>query len=124
MVETLCTTAQYTLAVGADPNAAQVLAGNMTIWINYAESDMEKEFGKLGDSPGLVANYATITASYKQWLANVTADRAAWYGIDQDQDNWNLSTSQSKLNTKLTKWKEFQKDLKENSSEIITQLNL
>ena len=40
MVETLCTAAQALLAIGENATAAQILAGNTTIWINFAESDI------------------------------------------------------------------------------------
>ena len=89
-----------------------------------AESDMEKAFGKIGASPGLVTNYASITASYKQWLALIASQRAAFYGITQDQNNWQLATSQSKLNVCDTFWTGFLSDIKENSSDIITQMGL
>jgi len=51
------------------------LGTNTDIWILMAESDMEVE---AGSGVGLVANYATITASYKQWLAMVASHRAAF----------------------------------------------
>jgi len=89
-----------------------------------AESDMEKAFGKLGNSPGLVAKFGSITASYKQWLAGVAADRAAWRAINQNQNAWQLATSQSKLNVLNATWKGFLSDLKEQSSEIVSMMNL
>ena len=118
---TLATTAQVILAIGQNASAVQILEANTNTWIKYAESDIEKAFG---DNIGIVANYATITAALKQYLANVASDRAAWYGIDQDQDNWSLATTQSKLNIKLTKWKEFIADLKANKADIISDLKL
>ena len=104
---TLATTAQVLLAIGANPSTAQALEANTNIWILMAESDMEKAFGLLGASPGLVANIGTITASYKQWLAGVAADRAAWRGINQNQNTWQLATTQSKLNVLNATWKGF-----------------
>lgn len=118
---TLATTAQVLLAIGANASATQILEANTNIWIKYAESDMEAAFG---GTPGLVANYATITASFKQYLANKAADRAAWYGIDQNQNTWGLATSQSKLNTKLSKWNSFLKDIKDNGADIIDNMGL
>ena len=92
---TLATTAQVLLAIGADASAAQILETNTNIWILYAESDMEVEAGQ---NVGLVANYGDITAANKQWLAAVASNRAAWYAINEDQNTWALSTTQSKLN--------------------------
>jgi len=91
---TLATTAQVLLAIGENPSAAQALEANTNIWIKMAEADMESET----EAVGLVANYASITASYKQWLAAVASARAAFYGIQENQNTWNLATSQSKLN--------------------------
>lgn len=121
---TLATTAQVLLAIGENASAAQILEANTNIWILYAESDMEKAFGKLGKSPELVANYASITASYKQWLAKVASHRAAFYAINQNQNTWQLATSQSKLNVCDAIWKGFMSDLKEQSSEIVSMMGL
>lgn len=121
---TLATTAQVLLAIGQNGSTAQVLEANTNIWILYAESDMEKAFGKLGETPELVANIGSITSSWKQWLAMVASHRAAFYGINQDQNNWELSTSQSKLNVCLNIWKGFLSDLKDSSSDIVTQMGL
>ena len=106
---TLATTAQVLLAIGADGSAAQVLIDNTNIWILMAESDMEKA----SEGKGLVAKYASITATYKQWLAAVASQRAAWYAINQDQDNWDLATTQSKLNVIDSIWQDFLKDIKD-----------
>lgn len=124
MVVTLCTAPQVLLAIGENASATQILADNTTIWINFAESDMEKAFGKLGDSPGLVANIGSITASWKQWLAMVCSHRAAFYAINQNQESWQLATSQSKLNVCNSIWKGFLSDLKGNSSDIVKQMGL
>ena len=124
MTETLCTTAQALLAIGKNASAAQIAAANTTIWINMAESDMEKAFGKLGSSPELVANYASITASYKQWLAMICSHRAAFYAINQDQQAWALSVTQSKLNVCDSVWTGFLADLKGDSSEIVARMGL
>jgi hypothetical protein len=121
---TLATTAQVLLAIGADASATQVLEANTNIWIKMAESDMEKAFGKIGASPGLVANYASITASYKQWLALVASHRAAFYAINEDQDNWTLDTTQSKLNVCNSIWKGFLSDIGEDNSDIVSQMGL
>lgn len=121
---TLATTAQVLLAIGENASAAQILEANTNIWILYAESDMEKAFGKIGESPELVANYASITASYKQWLAKVASHRAAFYAINQNQNTWQLATSQSKLNVCDAIWKGFMSDLKEQSSEIVSMMGL
>jgi len=106
---TLATTAQVLLAIGENASATQILEANTNIWILYAESDMEKAFG---DNISLVANYASITAAMKQWLALVASNRAAFYAINQDQNNWALSTTQSKLNIVDTIWTGFLKRYK------------
>ena len=118
---TLATTAQVLLAIGENPSAAQELEANTNIWILYAEADIEKAFG---DNVGIVANYASITATHKQWLANIAADRAAWYGIDHNQNSWQLATTQSKLNVKLAKWNEFLKDLKNHKADLLADMGL
>ena len=112
---TLATTAQVLLAIGQNGSTAQVLEANTNYWILMAESEMEIAFG---DSPGLVANYASITASKKQWLAMVASHRAAFYAINQDQANWELATTQSKLNVCDAIWKGFLADLKDGSVDL------
>lgn len=121
---TLATTAQVLLAIGENASTNQALEANTNIWILMAESDMEKAFGKVGKSPGLVANYANITASYKQWLAMVASHRAAFYAINQNQNTWGLATSQSKLNVCLNVWKGFLSDIADNNSDILAQVGL
>lgn len=121
---TLATTAQVLLAIGEDASATQILEANTNIWIKMAESDMEKAFGLLGASPDLVASYGEITASYKQWLAMVASHRAAFYAINQNQNVWQLATSQSKLNVCDSIWQGFLSDLKDNSSDIVAQMGL
>ena len=118
---TLATDAQILLAIGAGANAAQVLGTNTDIWILMAESDMEKAFG---GGVGLVANYASITASYKQWLAMIASHRAAFYAINQNQNSWQLATTQSKLNVCNNIWKGFLFDLKEHKADIIADMGL
>ena len=124
MAATLVTDAQILLSIGANASAAQILSTNTDIWGLMAESDMEKAFGRLGKSPGLVANYSSITASYKQWLAGVASDRAAWRAINQNPNTWQLATTQSKLNVLNATWKGFLSDLKEHSSELVTEMGL
>ena len=117
---TLATDAQILLAIGENASTAQKLATNTDIWILMAESDMEKAFG----GEGIVANYASITASYKQWLALIASHRAAFYAINHNQNTWQLATSQSKLNICNNIWKGFLSDLKGNKSEIIAEMGL
>ena len=116
---TLATDAQILLAIGADASAAQVLATNTDIWILMAESDMESV---AGNGVGLVANYSDITASYKQWLALVASNRAAFYAINQGQNTWSLATTQSKLNVIDTIWQEFKKRVLD--KDVISDLGL
>ena len=118
---TLATDAQILLAIGANASAVQVSATNTDIWILMAESDMEKQFG---NKIGIVANYGSITAANKQWLAGVAADRAAWRAINQNQNSWQLATAQSKLNILNATWKGFLSDLKNNKADIVADLGL
>ena len=118
---TLATTAQVLLAIGEDASAAQILEANTNIWIKMAESDMEKAFGQ---NIGIVANYGTITAALKQWLALVASHRAAFYGINENQNSWGLATTQSKLNVCDSVWQGFLSDLKKDRADIIADLNL
>lgn len=118
---TLATTAQVLLAIGQDATANQILEANTNIWILMAESDIENAFG---DNIGIVANYASINAAHKQWLAMVASHRAAFYAINQDQGAWQLSMTQSKLNVCDSIWKGFLSDLKERKADIIADLKL
>jgi len=117
---TLATTAQVLLAIGENASAAQVLEANTNIWILMAEADMEKAF----DGIGLVANYGSITAAYKQWLAMVASHRAAFYAINEQQNSWDLATTQSKLNVCNSIWKGFLSDLKTNRADIVASMGL
>ena len=116
---TLATTAQVLLAIGQNASTEQVLEANTNIWILYAESDMEKAFG---DNIDLVANVGSITAANKQWLALVASYRAAFYGINQNQNTWQLATSQSKLNVCDASWKGFLSDMKGNKADKLATM--
>lgn len=118
---TLATTAQVLLAIGENASADQILEANTNIWILMAESDMEKAFG---NSIGIVANYASITAAYKQWLAMVASHRAAFYAINQGQNTWTLATTQSKLNVCNSIWTGFLSDLKQDKADIVADMGL
>ncbi len=118
---TLATTAQVKLFIGENPSTAQALEANTNIWILMAESDIES---KLGNNVGVVANYGSVTAANKQWLADVAASRAAFFGINHNQNSWRLSTTQSKLNVCDSIWKEFIVDLKNKKADLIADLGL
>tara|TARA_R100001530_G_C4315863_1_gene154351 strand:- start:1665 stop:2030 length:366 start_codon:yes stop_codon:yes gene_type:complete len=107
---TLATTAQVLLAIGQNASAAQILEENTNLWILMAESDME---AVAGDNIGLVSNYGSITAALKQWLAMVASHRAAFYAINQDQNTWELATTQSKLNVCDSIWQDFVRKIKD-----------
>ena len=115
---TLATDAQILLAIGANASAVQISATNTDIWILQAESDMESVAGNVG----IVANYGSITASYKQWLAVVASNRAAFYAINQNPNSWQLATAQSKLNVIDTIWQEFKKRVLD--KDVIADLGL
>ncbi|KKM05989.1 hypothetical protein LCGC14_1748520 [marine sediment metagenome] len=118
---TLATTAQVKLAIGENPSTAQALEANTNIWILFAESDMEKAFG---NNVGLVANIGSITAANKQWLAMVASHRAAFYGINHNQDSWQLAVTQSKLNVCDSIWIGFLSDLTQKKADIVSDLGL
>ena len=115
---TLATTAQVLLAIGNGASATQILEANTNHWILFAESDMESET----DAVGLVANYASITASYKQWLALVASHRAAFFAINQNPNSWTLAIAQSKQNIIDTIWQEGKKKL--GNPDVIARMNL
>ena len=115
---TLATTAQVLLAIGKNASAAQILETNTNIWILMAESDMEV----LSKGKGLVAKYGDIKTTYKQWLALVASHRAAFYGINQNQNSWQLATAQSKLNVINDIWQEAKKLLKD--EDVIAAMGL
>lgn len=115
---TLATSAQVLLAIGQNASAAQILEANTNYWILMAESEMEVA----SEGKGLVANYASITASYKQWLAVVASHRAAFYGINENQNSWQLATTQSKLNVCDSIWQDFIKKIKD--KDVIESMGL
>ncbi len=98
---TLASDAQILLAIGQDASAAQISATNTDIWILMAEADIYVASGF-----DFVTNYASLKPLTQQFLAAVASARAAWYGINQDQNNWELSTTQSKLNILDSIWQE------------------
>lgn len=116
---TLATTAQVLLSIGNGGSAAQILEANTNYWILMAESEMEV---RAGNNVGLVANYASITAANKQWLAIVAANRAAFHGINQNQNSWSLATTQSKLNVLDTTWQDFLKKIQD--KDVLDDLGL
>ena len=118
---TLATTAQVLLAIGSGASATQILEANTNIWILMAESDIERAFG---DNVEVVDNYATVTPALKQWLSGIASERAAWRAINQNQNNWSLSATQSKLNILDATWTGFLADLKANKADILADLNL
>ena len=119
MAATLSTDAQILLAIGKDASSDQISSTNTDIWGLFAESDMEVEAGQ---KIGLVANYSTITAAGKQWLALVHSQRTAFYAINQNQNSWSLASAQSKLNIIDTIWQEFRKKIRD--KDVIDDLNL
>ncbi len=119
MAATLSTDAQILLAIGENASSNQISSTNTDIWGLFAESDMEVEAGQ---KIGLVANYSTITAAAKQWLALVHSHRVAFYAINEQQNSWQLATTQSKLNVIDTIWQEFRRRIKD--KDVIDDLGL
>lgn len=97
---TLATTAQVLLAIGEGASTAQVLEVNTNIWIKYAEAEISVEMNR-----DVVGNIGDVGTNFLQYLALISANRAAWWSINQDQSNWGLATTQSKLNVLLQSWK-------------------
>ena len=118
-VGTLATTAQVLLAIGEDGSTEQVLETNTNIWILMAESEMEVI---VGQKKGLVANFGSITAANKQWLALIASHRAAFFGINHNQNSWSLATTQSKLNVCDSIWLDGVKQLRD--KDVIADLGL
>ena len=118
---TLATTAEVLLAIGANAGAAQILEANTNIWVKWAEGDMSTFLGI-----DLVANYASIGTNWKRYFAEVAANRAAFYAVNQDQESWDLSTTQSKLNVFDESWSSFKRlfELKDGRSDLLTEVGL
>lgn len=104
---TLATTAQVLLAIGQNASATQILEANTNTWILMAESLMSSTVDY-----DLVGNYAGFTAYQKQLLALAASSKAAMIGINQNQNTWNLSTTQSKLNVLDALYKESMDTIK------------
>lgn len=103
---TLATSAQTLLAIGENAGANQILEANTNIWIKMAESDL---FAQAGFD--FVTNIALVDANLKQLLAAMASHRAAFYAIQQNQNTWQLATTQSKLNVIDNIWTEGIKQL-------------
>lgn len=105
---TLATTAQVLLAIGQNASAAQILEANTNIWILMAEADMSAEADF-----DFVTNIGDVGAKFAQYLAMVASHRAAFYGINQNQNSWTLATAQSKLNVCDSIWQDFKSIIKD-----------
>ena len=116
---TLATTAEVLLAIGQDGSATQVLEANTNIWIKWAEGDMS-----IIANNDLVANYGDITTNWQRYFAQVVSNRAAFYAVNQNQNSWSLSTTQSKLNIFDASWKAFIADMSKNRADILTKVGL
>jgi hypothetical protein len=92
---TLATTAQVLLAIGQGASAEMILEANTNIWILQAEALI---FLETDTDYANATIYAALPANVKQALAICASSKAAMFAINQNQDNWQLATSQSKLN--------------------------
>jgi len=90
---TLATTAQVLLAIGENASATQILEANTNIWILQAEALIFLETDR-----DYVTDYASLAANVKQSLALCASSKAAFLAVNQNQNQWQLATSQSKLN--------------------------
>ena len=104
MALTLTTEAEVLLAIGQNGSAAQISGANILLWGNWAEGDMSAIMDN-----DLVANYASIGTNWQPYFSQVAANRTAFYAVNQDQNNWELATTQSKLNVFNDSWQEFKK---------------
>ena len=105
---TLATTAQVLFLTGENASANQILEANTNYAIKFAESVMYTELDY-----DYVTNYATVDDAMKQALALCAAARAAMILINQNQNSWQLATSQSKLNVLDDLYTETIKRIKE-----------
>ena len=105
---TLATTAQVTFMLGENAGANQILEANTNYAILMAESLIYLE-----TDHDFVADYANIGANLKQALALAASAKAAMILINQNQDQWDLATSQSKLNVLDATYKETIERIKE-----------
>ena len=116
---TLATSAEVLLAIGATASAAQILEANTNIWIKWAEGDMSVEADY-----DLVANVGDITTNWLRYFAQVAANRAAFYAINQDQGNWELAVTQSKLNVIDASWQQFLNKMKQPREDVLATVGL
>lgn len=92
---TLATTAQVLLAIGANASAVQILEANTNIWILQAEALI---FLETDTDYANATIYEALPANVKQALALCASSKAAMLAINQNQNTWQLATTQSKLN--------------------------
>jgi hypothetical protein len=104
---TLATTAQVLLAIGQSASAEQILEANTNIWILQAESLMSSDLNY-----DLVTNFATLTAYWKQMISLAASSKAAMLAINQNQNTWQLATTQSKLNVLNSNYEDAMKILR------------
>ena len=105
---TLATTAEVHLAIGQNASAEQILEANTNTWIKWAEGDISNILGK-----DIITNYSNITSLGQRFLSGMASARAAFYAIQQNQNTWGLSTTQSKLNVIDDVWQEARAILKD-----------
>ena len=103
---TLATSAQVLLAIGANGSAAQILEANTNYWILMAEADMYAASGI-----DWVTKIGSVKPLLKQTLAAIASHRAAFYGISQNPNSWQLATTQHKLNVINKIWSDGIKQL-------------
>jgi len=104
---TLATTAQVLLATGENAGANQILIDNTNIAILMAESLMSTDVDY-----NLVTNIGEFDDYQKQVLALAASSKAAMIGINQNQNSWQLATTQSKLNVLDALYKEAMENIR------------
>lgn len=104
---TLATTAQVLFFLGENAGTNQILEANTNYAILMAESLIFLE-----TDHDFVDDYANVNANLKQSLALCAAAKSAMILINQDQNVWQLATSQSKLNVLDSLYSETMKRIK------------
>ena len=90
---TLVTDPQVIMLLGENAGANQIIAANVDFAVLMAESEIYLRTGS-----DFVTNYASIDANLKQALAKCAGAKAAMILVNQNQNSWQLATTQSKLN--------------------------
>lgn len=98
---TLATQAQVLFLLGENAGANQILEANTNFAILFAEAQIFLE-----TDTDYVGTIGSIDANLKQALAMCAGSYAAMILVNQNQNSWQLATSQSKLNVLNTLYRD------------------